>query len=255
MFYHDHAYGITRLNVYAGEAAAYLLNDPVEQGLVSSGVVAGPPNPSRPAGQDVRARRHASVLHARRIVRLAARRAGSDLGRREVRRPRQPLVPARLHAEPESVRSERRQHDGPLGLRPVVLAALHGAAVRPGRRTRTTTRPTHRGSRRRSRARRTSPACRKHSWTRRWSTAPRIRSSTCSPRAYRLRILNAANDRFLNLSFFVADPATTTADGRTNTEVKMVPFDSSFAAGFPASWGTQDARGGGVPDPRPAARR
>ena len=27
MFYHDHAYGITRLNVYAGEAAGYLLTD------------------------------------------------------------------------------------------------------------------------------------------------------------------------------------------------------------------------------------
>ena len=31
MFYHDHAYGITRLNVYAGEAAGYLLTDAVEQ--------------------------------------------------------------------------------------------------------------------------------------------------------------------------------------------------------------------------------
>ncbi len=29
MFYHDHAYGITRLNVYAGEAAGYILQDPV----------------------------------------------------------------------------------------------------------------------------------------------------------------------------------------------------------------------------------
>src|SRR5581483_10087632 len=28
MFYHDHAYGITRLNVYGGEAAGYLLSDP-----------------------------------------------------------------------------------------------------------------------------------------------------------------------------------------------------------------------------------
>jgi FtsP/CotA-like multicopper oxidase with cupredoxin domain len=34
MFYHDHAYGITRLNVYAGEAAPYVLTDPTEQGLV-----------------------------------------------------------------------------------------------------------------------------------------------------------------------------------------------------------------------------
>ncbi len=39
MFYHDHAYGITRLNVYAGEAAGYLLQDPVEQALVASGVI------------------------------------------------------------------------------------------------------------------------------------------------------------------------------------------------------------------------
>jgi FtsP/CotA-like multicopper oxidase with cupredoxin domain len=31
MFYHDHAYGITRLNVYAGEAAGYLLYDPAEE--------------------------------------------------------------------------------------------------------------------------------------------------------------------------------------------------------------------------------
>ncbi len=28
MFYHDHAYGITRLNVYAGEAAGYLITTP-----------------------------------------------------------------------------------------------------------------------------------------------------------------------------------------------------------------------------------
>jgi FtsP/CotA-like multicopper oxidase with cupredoxin domain len=31
MFYHDHAYGLTRLNVYAGEAAGYLLYDPAEE--------------------------------------------------------------------------------------------------------------------------------------------------------------------------------------------------------------------------------
>jgi len=31
MFYHDHAYGITRLNVYAGEAAGYLVADPVQE--------------------------------------------------------------------------------------------------------------------------------------------------------------------------------------------------------------------------------
>ena len=35
MFYHDHAYGMTRLNVYAGEAAGYLLADKAESELVN----------------------------------------------------------------------------------------------------------------------------------------------------------------------------------------------------------------------------
>jgi FtsP/CotA-like multicopper oxidase with cupredoxin domain len=33
MFYHDHAWGITRLNVYAGEAAGYVITDDTEQSL------------------------------------------------------------------------------------------------------------------------------------------------------------------------------------------------------------------------------
>ena len=35
MFYHDHAWGITRLNVYAGEAAGYLITDDTEKKLVA----------------------------------------------------------------------------------------------------------------------------------------------------------------------------------------------------------------------------
>jgi len=41
MFYHDHAYGITRLNVYAGEAAGYLLYDPTEENALSAATVPG----------------------------------------------------------------------------------------------------------------------------------------------------------------------------------------------------------------------
>ena len=41
MFYHDHAWGITRLNVYAGEAAGYLIQDHVELALVNGGTVDG----------------------------------------------------------------------------------------------------------------------------------------------------------------------------------------------------------------------
>jgi len=41
MFYHDHAWGITRLNVYAGEAAGYLITDDTEQALIAGGKIPG----------------------------------------------------------------------------------------------------------------------------------------------------------------------------------------------------------------------
>ncbi len=45
------------------------------------------------------------------------------------------------------------------------------------------------------------------------------------PKSYRLRILNAANDRFFNLQMYVADGSVVTDDGRRNTEVKMIPAE------------------------------
>ncbi len=41
LFYHDHAWGITRLNVYVGEAAGYVITDAVETALVSGGTING----------------------------------------------------------------------------------------------------------------------------------------------------------------------------------------------------------------------
>ena len=79
-------------------------------------------------------------------------------------------------------------------------------------------------------------------------------TTTVEPKAYRFRILNGCNDRFLNLGLYVADPAVIALDGRANTEVKMVPFDSSYPGGFPAYWGIMDAdlHPAGVPDPATA---
>ncbi len=57
------------------------------------------------------------------------------------------------------------------------------------------------------------------------------------PKAYRFRILNAANDRFWNLQLYVAnstDGMNHSTDGMNNTEVRMVP--------------AADSRDGGVPD-------
>ena len=41
MFYHDHSWGETRLNVYAGESAGYFITDDTEKSLVSSGAIPG----------------------------------------------------------------------------------------------------------------------------------------------------------------------------------------------------------------------
>jgi FtsP/CotA-like multicopper oxidase with cupredoxin domain len=42
MFYHDHSWGITRLNVYAGEAAGYAIADETEKRLIAEGLIPGP---------------------------------------------------------------------------------------------------------------------------------------------------------------------------------------------------------------------
>jgi FtsP/CotA-like multicopper oxidase with cupredoxin domain len=59
------------------------------------------------------------------------------------------------------------------------------------------------------------------------------------PKSYRFRILNAADDRFWNLQLYVADATVTSADGRTNTEVKMVPAPAGVA-GYPAGYMVAD---------------
>ena len=45
MFYHDHAMGITRLNVYAGEASGYVVTDQIDQDMIKGTNVSGV-NPS-----------------------------------------------------------------------------------------------------------------------------------------------------------------------------------------------------------------
>jgi FtsP/CotA-like multicopper oxidase with cupredoxin domain len=88
-------------------------------------------------------------------------------------------------------------------------------------------------------------------------------SLTVEPRAYRFRILNAANDRFWNLSIYKADTAQVSPDPRLNsldpayivgrsnrTEVKMATASASLATQFnwPSLWPV-DGRAGDVPDP------
>jgi len=85
---------------------------------------------------------------------------------------------------------------------------------------------------------------------------------TVDPKAYRFRILNACNDRFVNLQLYVADPANGGVAPGANglTEVKMVDANlvNSTATVWPSWWTVQtpgmipdiiDGRPGGLPDP------
>jgi FtsP/CotA-like multicopper oxidase with cupredoxin domain len=71
------------------------------------------------------------------------------------------------------------------------------------------------------------------------------------PKAYRVRFLNGANDRYWNLSLWVADSTQPSSDGRNNTEIKTVPANGK--AVYKLANGTtvapNDGRLGGVPDP------
>ena len=57
MFFHDHSYGITRLDVYAGEAAGYLIVDPTEETALAAtgvpGTIRNPANMADTANNDL----------------------------------------------------------------------------------------------------------------------------------------------------------------------------------------------------------
>ena len=102
MFYHDHAWGITRLNVYAGEAAGYLITDDTEKALVNSNTIPGAADTIPLIVQDrTFVPSDAAALQPDGCERQRHLRSGPDLGRVKVGRPRQPLVPPRLHAGAE----------------------------------------------------------------------------------------------------------------------------------------------------------
>ena len=149
MFYHDHAYGITRLNVYAGEAAGYLLTDQVETGPDQR----HQRNPaSIPAWckvlpdvgipliiQDKTFVDATTIAAQDPTWNWGTGTLGPDLGIPPTAN-RRPVGAARLHAGPEPLGPDRRERLRPLAVRPLVLAAHHRHHLTGRSRTNTTTR-------------------------------------------------------------------------------------------------------------------
>jgi FtsP/CotA-like multicopper oxidase with cupredoxin domain/fibronectin type 3 domain-containing protein len=233
MFYHDHTSGLTRINVYGGEAAGYVLLDNVEADLIARGVIPGLGDmiplviqdktfvPADIAEQDARWDQEAWgkpgdlwFPHVYETNQDPNSFDGTNpVGRWDYGPWFWPVFPAPL-ALPTGVYGDVSTTPESFMDTPVVNGTAYP-------------------------------------------------SLTVDPKAYRFRVLNAANDRFLNLGLYVADSAVTSADGRTNTEVKMVPASpaaSPLAACAPGAsptvaapcwpdyWPT-DGRAEGVPDP------
>ena len=114
-----------------------------------------------------------------------------------------------------------------------------GRSLPPG-----STRPTRSASRSRSRARRTSRSGWSSSTTRRSSTGRPTRPRRWSPKTYRFRILNAANDRFWNLQWYVADPST-----GTDSEVALNPAELAAAQTRPGRLPDPGHQPGALPGP------
>jgi FtsP/CotA-like multicopper oxidase with cupredoxin domain len=266
MFYHDHAMGITRLNVYAGEAAGYLVVDPAEETALAAAGVPGTivTNPTTGAivNQDL-AHLIPLVIQDKTFVNTAV----------ATHTPADPLDtdPLWQTANWGGVGSLWFPHVYMPNQDPSVLSGANALG--------------------------------------RWDYGPwfwpvfpvaspypplvsavpeafmdtPVVNGTAYPNykvqaaKYRLRILNASNDRMLNLQLYVADPTghAINANGADvapgtgfGTEVKMVAANpttvcttptSNIPAGcFPPSWTVEtpgmipdilDSRPGGIPDP------
>ncbi|HEY3356767.1 MAG TPA: putative Ig domain-containing protein, partial [Polyangia bacterium] len=216
MFYHDHAFGITRLNVYAGEAAGYLLTDSVEQDLITRGIL---PDVGTPLIiQDKTFIDPTKVLTTDPTWPFAIDATRSNLWQPHV------YMPNQNYNDLAGVNHLGRWDYGPWFWPPWPVTnqplTLADGTLWPNLPNLSMTMES-------------------------FMDTPLVNGTAypyfaVQPKAYRFRVLNAANDRFWNLQLLQADPAAP-------TEVRMVSFDSLTA--WPAGWPTPDARAGGIPDP------
>ncbi|RFT14712.1 MAG: Multicopper oxidase [Candidatus Saccharicenans subterraneus] len=249
MFYHDHSYGITRLNVYAGEAAGYLVTDQVEEDMINGTNLSG----VNPLNVKVLPDLGIPLIIQDRTFVDAATIPYQDPTWSWGSMPGMPMtgdlwyphvyMPNQNPDDPSGMNAFGRWHYGPWFWPPTTNIA-HGPVPNPYYD------PINAPWEPRMNPGVPHPSMAMEAFM----DTPVVNGMAypyleVEPRAYRFRILNAADDRFLNLQLYVADPAVTTADGRTGTEVKMVP--AVFTPGFPPGW-PKDGRDGGVPDPATA---
>ncbi len=230
MFYHDHAWGITRLNVYAGQAAGYLLTDDTEKKLIAPGGALADVGEGTPL-----------IIQDKTFVPDAATMAKQDPtwdaakwgGEGNLWTPHV-YMPAQNPSDPSGMSAFGRWMYGPWFWPPAKDAKYPPIAnpyfdpncdpdVQPF------CEPAQ------------IPGTPNNSvGMEAFNDTPVVNgtaypTTTVDPKAYRYRILNAANDRFWNLSWYVADPTTGTL-----SEVALKPAEVEAAQTDPNVFPTPD---------------
>lgn len=241
MFYHDHTYGITRLNVYVGEAAPYILTDQVEQDLVNGTNLSGV-NPGLkkilPDNQIPLVIQDKTFVDAGTILNTDPTWAwGTTPGTPKSGDLWYPHVysPAQNPWALDGVNPFGRWMYGPW-FWPPTTNIEHGPIPNPYYDPQN---PSERPPMMPDMPYPSMPG-------EAFMDTPIVNGTAypyleVEPKAYRFRILNAADDRFFNLQMYIADPAGYSLPGtQFGTEVKMIP--ACGMEGLPADWPS------GVPD-------
>jgi FtsP/CotA-like multicopper oxidase with cupredoxin domain len=261
MFFHDHSWGITRLNVYAGEAAGYVIRDETETALINAGLI--------PSGQyeiPLVVQDKTFVSSPEQMAELdptwdySRWGAEGDLWYEHV------YMPAENPADPGGMSSYGRWFYGPwfwppadpvyppianpyFGLDPEGANGIRGDADDWGIPLASPCNLDDPATWQYD----TDPFCEppfipgtpnNSAGMEEFNDTPLVNGTayptlTVDPTSYRFRILNAANDRFWNLQWYVADP--TQVDPTAGlTEVALNPLEVAAAQLDPNVFPTPD---------------
>jgi FtsP/CotA-like multicopper oxidase with cupredoxin domain len=220
MFYHDHAWGITRLNVYAGEEAGYMVTDDAEKALMAPGGALD----GLGTGMQLTIQDKTFVPSATRMAQLDptwdAKKWGGEgnLWQPHV------YMPAQNPGDPSGMSAFGRWFYGPWFWPPAKDAKYPPMAN-----------PYYDPNCDPNVADFCEPALvpstpNNSVGMEAFHDTPIVNgtaypTTTMDPKSYRFRILNGSDDRFWNLSWYVADPATGTEVALKASEVLAAQTD------------------------------
>jgi FtsP/CotA-like multicopper oxidase with cupredoxin domain len=220
MFYHDHSWGITRLNVYAGEEAGYMITDDTEKALTSGGGALD----GLGMGTSLTIQDKTFVPSAKRMAQLDPTWDATKWGGEGNLWQPHVYMPAQNPGDPSGMSSFGRWFYGPWFWPPAKDAKYPPMAN-----------PYY------------DPTCDPNAsdfcepalvpstpnnsvGMEAFHDTPLVNgtaypTTTMDPKTYRFRILNGSDDRFWNLSWYVADPATGTEVALKASEVQAAQTD------------------------------